>query len=168
MVDRRYDNPVLVGSGLASKETYGWQHGLRRVARATNGFFDPSWSGYDGIEDAFDTILASGRKRVVSIGHSNRNFFSTALAQMLKPHGVEVAICCIDRTMKWCAPVGSNVPSVLDLWAGPPMEKIEFAADFKGERELVPFLAESHLSIINNKRVQDLAIGFALKWRVMK
>lgn len=165
MVDRRYNSAVLVGSGLASKESYQWQHGLRRVARATGGFFDPSWSGYDGIEDAFDTILASGRKRVVSIGHSNRNFFSTALAQMLKPHGVEVAVCCFDRTMKWCAPVGSNVPAVLDMWAGPPMQKIEIGPDFKGEHTLVEFLEESHISIISNKRAQDMAINFALKWK---
>lgn len=158
--------PIRVGSGLWSAPNYDWQWGLRYIAEnVKNAAFDPSMSGFDGIDKTVKGVLEVGHKRIVSIGHSNYNYYSTELARRLKPHRVEVVIVCIDRTMKDCPPLGSNVPAALDMWAGRPMKRLVPGSDFQGKLVQLEYLAENHFSIIKNMEVLNKAIEFANEWK---
>jgi|GEM_PF-3910439 len=166
MDDRFWAAPVWVGSGMLSGGRYDWQQGLRFIAKGIgNAAFRPSMSGYEGYREAAEYLVRTGAESRVIIGHSNFNYFATRVAEIVKPHGIDIYICCIDRTMKPCPALGSNVPYALDLWAGPPMGRLQEGPDFVGELTKMNFVDETHISIIDNDYVRSLAIGFGKKWK---
>lgn len=161
-----FDANIFMGSGLLSAPNYDWQHGLRWCAREIGDVpFQSSMSGFEGIDEAVASILSRGVRAVMSIGHSNWNYFSTELARRLEPKGVAVYIGCFDRTMKSCPKLQGNVPQAIDIWAGPPMKRLEPGGRFKGNLVKHQFPEESHLSIINNRRALNLMVAWARQWK---
>lgn len=160
----QWDAPVHIWSGLFSKNNMRYQEGLREVARRIGDCqFHPTQSGYDGWEEVRDSAIKRQVKSIVLGGHSNGNYATTCIARDLKPHDIKCYLFCFDRTMKPCPKLGSNVPAAIDLWAG--LRKLQKGSDFAGVLDFYDFQEESHISVITNKRAQELAINFGRKWK---
>ncbi len=161
-------------SGLMSRHKNhpadSWQIGVREVMMAVDGLFIPSketGSGYDGWEDVVRAILRDGTMDVFFCGHSNGNVATTRAAESLKSHGVRCTLLCLDRTRKSCRPLGSNVVSAMDIWAGPPMKRLVMGPDFGDPSKLIKkdFISESHIGMQQDEKVLAIATKFAAEWR---
>lgn len=158
-----YDADAHCWSGLLSGNKYPWQEGLRHICREIGDVqFHSSQSGYAGWEDVAFAAMGRNAKSLLLIGHSNGNYATTKIAEMLNQHGVECWLICFDRTRKACPKLGSNVREAIDIWAG--MKKLEPGPDFNGELVLHSFQQESHIGVISSRRAQQIAIEFGRRW----
>ena len=162
-----YDANGHFWSGLFSANKPGWQAGLRSVSRRIGDMqFHPSendGTGYEGWEKVADAAIKRKAKALCLGGHSNGVFAITSIAQKVKPHGIKCYLIAFDKTLKTCPKVGGNVPAVIEIWA--QLSKLSFAPDFSGRHEYHNFGPESHLSVIDNKLAQALAVDFGQRFK---
>jgi hypothetical protein len=160
-----YDADKHCWSGLFSENNHRYQKGLRQVCRNIGDMqFHPTGSGYGGYQDVIKSAIRRKPPALLLMGHSNGNIATTRVAKALEPHGITCWLICWDRTMGRCESLRSNVPEALDMWAGPPMRKLQLHGSFDGTYVLKRFLPEGHISILGNKEAQKLATDFGKRF----
>lgn len=155
-------------SGLLSGGNFGWQKGLREVARQIGDVqFHPSHedrSGYQGWREVADAAIKRKPKGLLLLGHSNGVYAILKVAEYVKPHGIKCVLAGFDQTAKSCPKFGANVPAAIEIWAG--LNRMRQAADFKGVFEVHnEFEDDSHIGVIANRKAQQLVVDFALRWK---
>ncbi|MCP5014639.1 MAG: hypothetical protein GY938_05070 [Ketobacter sp.] len=166
----RYDTDSFGWSGLMSDDRYSWQEGCRYIARHVSGtHFIPSKEtgrGYDKTNEVTAAIIRNGYKSVFLFGHSNGNIATGMVQSNLEPYGIDVWRLCLDHTMADSAPLGPNVSHAMDLWAGPPMHRLEVGPGFTGKLIKHDFKPLGHISMTHDEEVLRLAVEFGQQWRM--
>jgi hypothetical protein len=159
-----YTKPILIWPGALSRAVRRYRNGLHEIAARIGPRVSvlPSDSGTDGWEEVAEYCIQRKVGGRVLIGHSNGVLACTKLAGALKPHGIKVAICAIDKTLLWCPPLGSNVVACAEIYAG--LSRVRFGDDFKGAYFKWDFEADSHVGVTYNPHAQRLAANFAKNW----
>ncbi len=152
-------------SGMTSARKPSYQKGVREIVEEISGFFISSQSGYDGWKDVKKSILKQGITHVFIAVHSNGGKAATWLARDLKPHGVQVTILMFDCTAGSVADLGSNVPDVMDIYAGGMMQRLTEGPDFQGNMTRIDVLELSHIGMQQDEEVIERGRVFAREWR---
>lgn len=161
----KYDANIHVWSGLFANNKWNWQKGMREIARGIgHAQYHSTARGYGGYELVAGFAIQRKAKHLLLIGHSNGGYAITRTAEILEPHGIKCTLICLDRTMKSCPDLGSNVPYAWDFYAG--LRKMEEGPNFKGVYTLRPFEHLSHIGIQNDPDVQREIIEIGRNWRI--
>lgn len=150
---------------MTSRNNPPYQKGVREIVEEISGFFISSPSGYKGWADVKRSVLKQGIRHIFIVMHSNGGKAGTWIARDLKPHGVQVTLLMFDCTAGSVADLGSNVPDVMDIYAGGIMQRLTEGPDFVGNMTRIDVLELSHIGMQKDEEVIEMGRVFARAWR---